>query len=138
SIGIKSTSKNIGTALTGFVVREIISKEGVKLPAYAVEAVTKSVVQSMAGIKTSEDGSTINQKDLENAIYVVSEAMVYLTAAKNSGKLQNKTQNEIISLLKEHITTSMKDNQTFNTWLNKNEKHFEQTLNQLVNNEFLN
>ncbi len=136
TIGIKSTSKDVGSVLSKFVISEIVSKEGVKLPAYAVEAVTKSVVQTMVGIKTSEKSSGLTEKELENSIAVVSEAMIFLAAAKDNSKLNKNTdKSEMISLLNDHITKSMKNNTEFNNWLNKNKSAFEQLLNQLVTTE---
>lgn len=135
SIGIKSTS-NVGSTLASFVVKEIVSKEGVKLPAYAIEAVSKSVIQTMAGIKAPEDKSGLSEKELENSMVVISEAMTFLAAAKDNGKLdKNITQKEMVSLLKDHITKSMKNDTEFNKWLNKNKSTFEQLLNQLVTTE---
>jgi len=136
AIGLNSTSKNVGSMLADFAIREIVSKEGVKLPAYAVEAVAKSVVQNMAGIKTDEEGSTLSQKDLESAMTVVSEAMLYLRAAKDSKKIKpNATQKEMFSLADEHIRLSMKNNSNFNNWLTKNQSKYEELLNHLVANE---
>ncbi len=130
----KTASNNIGTMLRDFVVKEIISKEGVKLPAYAVEEITSAVVKKMSGISKTKD-SCLNQKELTNSIAVVSEAMTYLTIAKESGKLNNLSQKEMVALLSEHIDSSMKNNTNFNTWLNKNKTVFQELLNQLVKNE---
>ena len=136
AIGLNSTSKNVGSMLADFAIREIVSKEGVKLPAYAVEAVAKSVVQNMAGIKTDEEGSTLSQKDLESAMTVVSEAMLYLHAAKDSKKIKsNATQKEMFSLADEQIRLSMKNNSNFNNWLTKNQSKYEELLNHLLPNE---
>ncbi len=134
----QTVSKSVGSKLTGFVVKEIISKEGVKLPAYAVEGVTKTVVQNMAGIKTGKEttASQLSQEDLQNAMAVVSESMMFLAAAKDNGKIkQNATQGEMVTLLNEHISSSMQNNKNFNIWLNNNQKQFQQLLNQLVQNE---
>ena len=132
----KTVAKNVGTRLTGFVVKEIISKEGVKLPAYGAEEITKSVVRSMAGVQTTEDGTGLSQKENEKAMGVVSEAMVYLAAARDNGKLpQNTSQSEMISLLNEHITTSLKDDVQFNKWLTQNNQKFQQMLNHIVQQE---
>ena len=132
----KTTSKIVGSTLNNFVIKEIVSKEGVKLPAYAVEGIAKSVVQSMANIKTSKNDVYLSEKDMENSMLVVSEAMVYLAEAKNSGKLnKNTSQKEMVALLNEHISASMKDNQSFNNWLKKNNSAFQQMLIQLVKTE---
>ena len=132
----QTASKVVGSTLNDFVVKEIISKEGVKLPAYAIEGITKSVVQTMANIKTSNNDNYMSENDLENSMAVVSEAIVYLTEAKNSGKLNNHmTQKEMVNLLNEHITASLKDNQNFCNWLKKNNSTFQQMLNQLVKTE---
>ena len=120
--------------LRDFVVKEIISKEGVKLPAYAVEEITSAVVKKMSGISKTKD-SCLNQEELTNSIAVVSEAMTYLTIAKESRKLNNLSQKEMVALLSEHIDSSMKNNTNFNTWLNKNKTVFQELLNQLVKNE---
>ncbi len=134
-LGGKTTSNSIGSALKNFVVKEIISKEGVKLPAYAVEELTDSVVKTMTGLKKSDNGIGLTQEELVSSMSVVSEAMTYLAVAKNSGKLENMSQNEMVSLLNDHITASMKDDKEFNSWLNKNKSTFNQLLNQLVKNE---
>ena len=67
----KATTKNIGTILRDFVVKEIISKEGVKLPAYAVEEIVSAVTKKIAGISSSENNSGLSQKELENAMAVM-------------------------------------------------------------------
>lgn len=134
-LGGKTTSDSIGSALKNFVVKEIISKEGVKLPAYAVEELTESVVKTMTGLKKSDKGTGLTQEELANSMFVVSEAMTYLAVAKNSGKLENMNPNEMVSLLNDHITASMKDNIEFNSWLNRNKSAFNQLLKQLVQNE---
>ena len=90
----------------------------------------------MVGIKTSEKSSGLTEKELENSIAVVSEAMIFLAAAKDNGKLdKNVTQKEMVALLNDHILSSMKNNTEFNNWLNKNKSAFEQLLNQLVTTE---
>ena len=88
----------------------------------------------MSGISKTKD-SCLNQEELTNSIAVVSEAMTYLTIAKESGKLNNLSQKEMVALLSEHIDSSMKNNTNFNTWLNKNKTVFQELLNQLVKNE---
>ena len=75
SIGLDSSSKNVGTVIADFVIKEIVSKEGVKLPAYAVEAITKSVVQTIAGIKNTENKEVLNKEDMENVMEVVSQSI---------------------------------------------------------------
>lgn len=131
----KQTSDSVGSTLANFVVKEIISKEGVKLPAYAVEAVVKSVVLTMAGLKPTEKGTGLTQKELENSMAVISEGMTYLATAKDNGKLKNIQQKEMIALLNEHICASMKNDTEFSTWINKNKATYQELLNQLVKNE---
>lgn len=75
AIGLDSSPKNVGTVIADFVIREIVSKEGVKLPAYAVEAIVKSVVQTMAGIKNSENKEILNKDDMEHVMEVVSQSI---------------------------------------------------------------
>lgn len=75
AIGLDSSPKNVGTVIADFVIREIVSKEGVKLPAYAVEAIVKSVVQTMAGIKNSENKEVLNKDDMEHVMEVVSQSI---------------------------------------------------------------
>ena len=50
----KTSSDNLGSKFVDFVVKEIISKEGVKLPAYTVEEITSAVVKKLTGIKKAE------------------------------------------------------------------------------------
>ena len=131
----KSTSKVIGSTLNDFLVREIISKEGVKLPAYAIEGITKSVVQTIADIKTSKNNLGLSEKDLENSMIVLSKAMIYLADAKNNGALNKKTPKEILSLLNEHLSLSIKDDISFKNWLNKNSSTLQKMLNQVIKTE---
>ena len=46
-----------------------------KLPAYEVEAITKSVVQTIAGIKNTENKEVLNKEDMENVMEVVSQSI---------------------------------------------------------------
>lgn len=132
----KTASNVVGSTLNDFVINEIISKEGVKIPAYAVEGVLKSVVQNMTNIKPSNNDAVISQKDLENSMVVLSKAMVYMTEAKNNGKLnKNMSQKEIVALLNKHIVSTMKDNQNLCNWINKNNSALQQMLVQLVKSE---
>ena len=130
-LGGKTSPDNFGSKLVKFVVDEIISKEGVKLPAYGVEEIVKAVVKNMAGLKKEKD-TGFSQKDLENSMVIVAKAMTYLASEKNNGKLNNKTQKEIIAQLNNHISTSMKNNDEFSTWLSKNNSSLQELLNQLV------
>ena len=75
AIGLDSSPKNVGTVIADFVIREIVSKEGVKLPAYAVEAITKSVVQTIAGIKNTENKEVLNKEDMDKVMEVVSQSV---------------------------------------------------------------
>ena len=134
-LGGKTSFDNFGSKLVKFVVDEIISKEGVKLPAYGVEEIVKAVVKNMVGLKKEKD-TGFSQKDLENSMVIVAKAMTYLTSEKSSGKLDNKTQKEIVAQLNNHISTSMKNNNEFSTWLNKNKSSLQELLNQLVKIEF--
>ncbi len=136
-LGGKTSPDNFGSKLVKFVVDEIISKEGVKLPAYGVEEIVKAVVKNMAGIQKDKN-SGLTQKELENSMVVVTNAMTYLASAKAEGKLNNKSQKEIVAQLNEHITTSMKNDTEFYNWFNKNKASFEQILNQVVKNELSN
>ena len=129
----KAPSDSLGSILTDFVVKEIISKEGVKLPAYAVEEIADSVVKKMLGLKTEENGSGLSQAELKNAMVVVSEAMAYFATEKNnqnSDKMINEK--EMVSLLKNHISKTMANNAEFNKWLNENKSAYNQLLAQLV------
>lgn len=130
----KTQSNSVGSILRNFVVKEIISKEGVKLPAYGVEEVTNAVVYKMLGFKTSDKG-VLNKKELATSMAVVAEAMTYLAIAKDNGKLNNVSQKEMVALLNEHINSSMKDDVEFNKWIDKNNATFQQMLNQLVKTE---
>lgn len=134
-LGGKTSFDNFGSKLVKFVVDEIISKEGVKLPAYGVEEIVKAVVKNMVGLKKEKD-TGFSQKDLENSMVIVAKAMTYLTSEKSSGKLDNKSQKEIVAQLNNHISTSMKNNNEFSTWLNKNNSSLQELLNQLVKIEF--
>ena len=134
-LGGKTSFDNFGSKLVKFVVDEIISKEGVKLPAYGVEEIVKAVVKNMVGLKKEKD-TGFSQKDLENSMVIVAKAMTYLTSEKSSGKFDNKTQKEIVAQLNNHISTSMKNNNEFSTWLNKNNSSLQELLNQLVKIEF--
>lgn len=134
-LGGKTSPDNFGSKLVKFVVDEIISKEGVKLPAYGVEEVVKAVVNKVAGTNISKEGTGLSQQELANSITVISEGMTYLALAKNNNKLKNYSQKEMVSLLSDHITKAMKNNAEFNTWLNKNKPAFDQLLGQLVQSE---
>ena len=89
----------------------------------------------MVGLKKEKD-TGFSQKDLENSMVIVAKAMTYLTSEKSSGKLDNKSQKEIVAQLNNHISTSMKNNNEFSTWLNKNKSSLQELLNQLVKIEF--
>lgn len=125
-------SKNIGSMLRDFVVKEIISKEGVKLPAYGVEEVTNAVVYKMLGLESFDKTSALSPQELSTAMAVTAEAMTYLALAKDSGKMDKLSQKDMVGLLNDHIMKSMKNDEEFNTWLKKNNSTFQQMLNQLV------
>lgn len=131
----KTASNSITSMLTDFVVKEIISKEGVKLPAYAVEEIVSSVANKMAGIKTEDGNLTLTQKGLIASMGLVSEAMTSLAVAKEDNKLKNPSQKEMLTFLNKHIEKSAEDDEEVKTWLNKNNKAFQKVLNQLVENE---
>ncbi len=78
----KASSNNIGTMLRDFVVKEIISKEGVKLPAYAVEEIASAVVNKMAGLSKTKD-SGLSQEELANSIANIIEETVNKSVEKN-------------------------------------------------------
>lgn len=71
----ESYSKNMSSVLTDFVVKEIVSKEGVKLPAYAVEGIVKYVIQSMAGVQPTEETTGLSQKELDKLMPIISETI---------------------------------------------------------------
>ena len=61
----KTSSDNLGSKFVDFVVKEIISKEGVKLPAYTVEEITSAVVKKLTGIKKAQsNGKTLTPEEI--------------------------------------------------------------------------
>lgn len=129
----KTPSDSIGSMLTDFVVKEIISKEGVKLPAYAIEEIADSVTKKMLGLKTKENGSALSQTELKNAMTVVSEAITFLSTEKNNQNSNKKiNKKEMVNLLKNHISKTMKNDAEFNTWVNENKSAYNQLLSHLV------
>ena len=61
----KTSADNLGSKFVDFVVKEIISKEGVKLPAYTVEEITSAVVKKLTGIKKAQsNGKTLTPEEI--------------------------------------------------------------------------
>ena len=61
----KTSSDNLGSKFVDFVVKEIISKEGVKLPAYTVEEITSAVVKKLEEIKKAQsNGKTLTPEEI--------------------------------------------------------------------------
>ena len=87
-LGGENQSDSFGAKLVEFVVKEIVSKEGVKLPAYAVEEVVNAVVKNLAGVQAKK-GIELSQKELKEAVSVLTESLTNLAIVKNNENEEN-------------------------------------------------